>query len=123
MPQLTLEYTANIKQKIDFADLFAQLHQVLVDVGGIPLGNCKSRAYRLDDFHIGDGAAQHAFVHLVIRFLEGRSVEMKETIGQQSLQILKESYAPSFAVLNLQLTVEMQDIERSTYFKIPEGTL
>jgi 5-carboxymethyl-2-hydroxymuconate isomerase len=118
-----LEYTANIKQEIDLADLLVQLHLVLVDVGGIPLGNCKSRAIRLDDFHIAGGEARHAFVHLTIRFLEGRSTELKQQIGRQSLGILEKSFAPSFTEFDLQITVEIKDIERATYFKIPEGTL
>ena len=122
MPHLTLEYTKNIDQEINFDDLFPRLHQVLVDIAGIPIGNCKSRACRLDNYYIADGSPQHAFVHLAIRFMEGRSVEVKRMIGRGCLKVLEElCWSP--ARPELQITVEIQDIERTTYFKLPEGTL
>lgn len=123
MPHLTLEYTANIEQELYFDDLFARLHQVLADVGGIPISNCKSRAVRLDDYYIASGGSRNAFVHLTIRFLEGRATELKQEISRSSLRVLDEYFASSSAELDLQTTVEMQDIERATYLKIPEGTL
>jgi len=123
MPQLTLEYTANVDQEIVVDDLFARLHQVLVDVGGLPIGNCKSRAVRLEDYYIAGGGPRNAFAHLTIRLLEGRSIELKQEIGRASLRVLGQYFAPSSANLDLQLTVELHDIERATYFKIPEGTL
>ncbi len=123
MPHLTLEFTGNIEQEIPTDGLFARLHRVLGDVGGVPLGNCKSRAIRLDDYYLADGDPRHAFAHLTIRFMAGRPVELKQEISRQSLAVLQEAFAPSFAQLELQVTVEVQDIERATYGKIPEGTL
>ena len=122
MPHLTIEYTKNVEQEFTFDDLFARLHQVLVDVAALPIGNCKSRARRLDDYYIADGGPQHAFLHLAIRFMEGRSIELKRQIGRGCLEILEE-FCCSPAGLELQITVEIQDIERTTYFKLPEGTL
>jgi len=122
MPHLTLEYTENVQPEVAFDDLFARLHQVLVNVGAIAIGNCKSRARCLDIYYIGDGEPQHAFVHLVIRLIEGRSVELKRQIGRECLEVLEEFFTPSPG-LELQTTVEIQDIERTTYLKIPAGTL
>jgi len=123
MPHLTLEYTPNLDQEIVADVLFARLHQVLAEVGGIAIGNCKSRIVCLDGYYIATGGPRNAFVHLTIRFLEGRAIELKQKVGRASLRVLDEYFAPSSATLDLQLTVEMQDIERATYFKIPEGTL
>jgi 5-carboxymethyl-2-hydroxymuconate isomerase len=118
-----LEYTSNLIQSIDADQLFSKLHQILVDVGGISIHNCKSRAVCLDTYYIGKGDAQEAFIHLDIRFLEGRSLELKQSIGHQSLDWLKGYFAPCLAKLELQVTVEIVDIQSQTYFKIPEGTL
>lgn len=122
MPHLTLEYTDNVVPSLNFGQVFARLHRVLAEVGGIPLGNCKSRAIRLDDYFVGEGGAGQAFVHLTIRFLAGRSTELKQRIGSQSLAVLQQHFPP-LAERDLQLTVEIQEIERATYFKFPEGTL
>jgi 5-carboxymethyl-2-hydroxymuconate isomerase len=122
MPQVTLEYTANIPQEIHARDLFSGLHQTIADVLGISVNNCKSRALRLDAYHIGKGEAQNAFVHLDVRFLAGRPLDVKQEVGQQCLSLLRAYFEPSLAALELQITVEVRDVQRQTYFKIPEGT-
>jgi 5-carboxymethyl-2-hydroxymuconate isomerase/GNAT superfamily N-acetyltransferase len=121
VPLLTLEYTANIAQEMPLPDLFATLHQVLSDLTGIPLDNFKSRAVRRDHFYIGAGEAGNAFVHLEIRVLAGRPLPWRQRIGQEALRTLEAFFAPSTEELDLQITVEVADIERETYFKIPEN--
>ncbi len=60
MPQLTLEYTANVRVTAGLDELAGRLHEVLASVGGIRLENCKTRWQRLDGFAIGDGAPGRA---------------------------------------------------------------
>lgn len=123
MPHLTLEYSQNIRQKVNFKDLFSGLHQILAAKGGVKIENCKSRAVRRDEFHIGNGERTSAFIHLELSMLEGRSVALKQEVGREILEFLREYYAPSIAEHDLQITVEIKDIHRSTYFKIPENSL
>ncbi len=123
MPHLTLEYTSNIQQAVSAKDVFAQLHRVLADVGGVKIGHCKSRLRVLDDFYIAEGEQGGAFVHLDLRLLAGRDLALKQRIGNESLQVLRQYFAPGSDALSLQITVSVIDIERETYFKIPEGTI
>ncbi len=123
MPQLTLEYTDNIQQEVDFAKVFGEAHSVLSNVGGIRLENCKSRAVKQVDYFIGNGESKGAFVHLDVAFLVGRPLEVKQEIGRRILGILEKSYAPSLTKQDLQITVEVRELARELYFKIPEGTL
>jgi 5-carboxymethyl-2-hydroxymuconate isomerase len=120
MPHLTLEYTDNLLVDVDFGDLFARVHAVLAEAG-IRIGNCKSRAVRLDTYRVGDGEPV-AFVHADLRLLEGRSPDVKRQIGERVLDILKERYDPQGSE-EIQITVETRDISRDAYFKIPAGTL
>ncbi len=122
MPQLTLEYTGNIDQRVNFTALFSALHQVLAELGGVHIENCKSRAVRRDDFYIGSGEPGNAFVHLDVTMLEGRSLALKQAVGAGILRILQQTFAPAMATHDLQITVEIKDIKRATYFKVPEGT-
>ena len=49
-------------------------------------------------------------------------MEVKRMIGRGCLKVLEElCWSP--ARPELQIIVEIQDIERTTYFKLPEGTL
>jgi len=117
MPHITLEYTDNIDQPIEFRDLFAELHQVLASIAGISIANCKSRARCLDTYHIGEGKAGNAFVHLEVRLLEGRSAELKREIGERGLEVLKKHFARSLSDRDLQITLGVRDMQRQAYFK------
>jgi 5-carboxymethyl-2-hydroxymuconate isomerase len=123
MPQITLQYTDNVQQREAFSELFAQIHLIVSEVGGIRVGNCKSRAIRLEDYFVAAGDAQRGFVHLDLAILEGRTVEVKRELGQRCLDTLKRNYEPVNKALDLQITVEIRDMRRDAYFKSPEGTL
>ena len=74
----------------------------------------------MKDYHVAGGDVGEALVHLGVSILEGRSQEWKQMMGKNFLEILREAYALSLERLSLQITVEIRDIERSGYFKIPE---
>jgi len=116
MPHVTLEYTGNIDHPIEFHDLFSELHQVLASAAGIDVNNCKSRAIRLQTYHIGEGQTENAFAHLEIQLLQGRSVELKREIGERGLRVLAKHLMPS-GEPDLQITLEIRDMQRDAYFK------
>ena len=122
MPHLTLEYSSNVIAESDLVALFSRLHDVLAKTGGVKVENCKSRAYVASDFLAGSVGEVGGFVHLDIRLLDGRSPEIKRSIGQETLDILREWFQLPVDTLDLQLTVEVRDIDRTYYFKFPEGT-
>lgn len=122
MPQLTLEYTENLPPPADLAGMLESIHQVLHQVGGINIANCKSRVRGSDTFYIANGEEDGAFLHLDIRLLEGRSSAVKQAIGEQVLDILKQEFSHAEKAFDLQITVEIRDISRDSYFKHPPGT-
>ncbi|MFQ5649544.1 MAG: 5-carboxymethyl-2-hydroxymuconate Delta-isomerase [bacterium] len=119
MPHLTLEYTSNIHLEVDFQTLFLELHQVLERVGGIEIENCKSRARRVEEYLVGDGSGNQAFVHLEVRFLTGRPLELKRKIGEALLSRVHSCYQAAMTPTGVQITVEMREMEREAYFKLP----
>ena len=121
MPHLTLEYSANVPEPDDMREIMLEMHRVLNETGGIRLENCKSRARCLDSFVVGDGSPDNAFLHLDVRFMEGRSEAAKQAIANELLQVLKDKFL--VGNLDLQITVEIRDILANSYFKHPEGTL
>ena len=123
MPHLTLEYSSNLKPKRDLHQLFQVFHHVLHQVGGINLENCKSRARVAEQFLIGAGEPDNGFVHLDIRFIEGRSLATKQSIGERIKHELMDCFGVSSGDDTIQITVEIQDIHKATYFKHPEGSL
>lgn len=122
MPHIILEYTNNIAQPVEAGTFFPGVHAVLEEVGKIPVRNCKSRLLRTETYWLGHGDPKEAFAHLDIRFMEGRSKQVKQAIGYRCLSLLKKYFEPTIALLDLQMTVEVRDIVRAFYFKLPEGT-
>lgn len=122
MPHLSLEYSANLSAEIAGEELLHELHSALERIAGIRIANCKSRVRAASLFLVGRGEEEGAFVHLEVRFLEGRSTEVREAVGARLLEILVEAYGAGRRK-DLQITVEVIEIERAAYFKHPPGTL
>lgn len=116
MPQITLEYTANLGSSVPLQALAAELHPMLVRVANAALPACKSRAYRAETYHVADGGAQHGFVHLTIGLMPGRTPGVLTEVGQQALALLQK-HIPAPAGLAVQYSVEIVDLRRETYFR------
>ncbi len=117
MPQLVLEYSANISQKIDSTLLLTEIASIISAAGGIPVENFKSRLIRREEYLVGKGGRKDAFVHLEAGIFSGRTVEVKRRIGEDCIEYLEEYFSPSTGELSLQITVEIREMEKETYFK------
>jgi 5-carboxymethyl-2-hydroxymuconate isomerase len=117
MPHLRLEYTDNIGAAIQLTDLFAQLHDAISETAGIAIESCKSRAYRPEDYWIGRGEPDNAFVHLEVQVLEGKTLELKQALGRQCLSLLRSHFGAAPPELDLQITIEIRDMPPEVYFK------
>jgi len=123
MPHITLEYSDSFGTVTRLQELFAAVHDILAETAAIRKSNCKSRAIPIEACRVGLGHARSAFVHMDVRILEGRSSATKRVVGQQILHALRDHFKPHPGVDDLQITVEIRDILRDSYFKFPGGTL
>ncbi len=123
MPQITLEYSSNVVPPVPAQELLGAIHEMVAGTIGLPIENCKSRRVVRDVFRTGDGGEGGAFVHAEVRILAGRPPETKRELGERLLEYLTGVFRPASESLDLQITVEVQDIERDAYFKWPPGTL
>lgn len=117
MPQITLECTANLHPERSWDDLLGRIHDQIAGLAGIETQSCKSRVLTLEDYRVGAGEKKQAFAHLTIRIFAGRSPAVKTELGRSALALLKRHLAASGDDLDVQLTVELQDIDRESYFK------
>lgn len=117
MPQLTLELSDNVLEKHDLNNLFQRCHLILAEILPTSIESCKSRAIEHTAYYIGNGAANNAFVHVNLKIMAGRSYDTQNTAGLEVMELLKSHFAKSLATLNLQITLEIDELQK-TYYKI-----
>lgn len=116
MPHLTIEYSPNILEKGSLSQLLKNLNSLLSEHLPTDLFSCKSRAIQFETYFIGDGDALNAFVHINLKVLPGRTMDKLTDLGNTMLNILYEFFYESAKQLNLQITVEINELS-NRYFK------
>lgn len=111
MPHLRLEYSGNVEMAKDHLKvLFSQLHEVLVNRAGADLLRCQSRAICYENFYVGDGAENRAFVYLQVLLLEGRTPSQLQQTGSELLKTLQDGFKDLLLRHNAQISVHLYDI-------------
>ena len=115
MPHIKLEYTENIDASLT-KPIFKELRNILIENAAVKDENCKCKAIWMSVNAVGrDGDLRH-FYHLEISLLQGRSKEVRQKIGQQSLASLKEYFADNSGKIKKQFSVEIREIKPGNYF-------
>ena len=115
MPHLTLEYTNNLPEFDAFATLL-ELNKILVASGHFEETDIKSRAIQLDTFLVGTLPNSGGFVHIKLAIMSGRSTQTKRELSESMLLVLNQ-IGKSAPKTPIQLSVEVQDIDREVYAK------
>lgn len=120
MPNLTLEYTANLSE-FDAAKNLASLNQYLIETGLFKEIEIKSRAIALHDFRIGGSEQNGAFIHATLSILRGRSPDVQGDLSEGLLQTLALNNDWS-TTISTQLRTEIREIDQNTYCGLTVGS-
>lgn len=115
MPHLILEYTDNLAGS-PLQDCLLQLNRILLASGEFEPVDIKSRAVPLRDVQVGVEPGVHAFVHVTLALLSGRSEETRQNLSKGLLQALQDTPWKGQRD-SLQLSVNVMDMPRTTYSK------
>ncbi|PSJ25530.1 hypothetical protein B7P34_27675 [Streptosporangium nondiastaticum] len=114
MPHLMLEHSGNIRESVDEAGLFRELHAALSEVGGFRVQDFKSRVVRLNAY-IGDGTYEQAFVNLDIRTFAGKTADTKRLISQEALRVLGRHFRRTMTETSCDISVQITELNRESY--------
>jgi 5-carboxymethyl-2-hydroxymuconate isomerase len=114
MPQLTLEYSANLPVPVDLQRHLASIHEGFVTLG-FSVDDWKTRVIRCEVYRVGTGAPERAFAHLTLALLDRNSPEAQRAAGERALQVLQAAFAGT--ELDCDLTVEVREMRVAGYFK------
>ncbi|MEH7457638.1 5-carboxymethyl-2-hydroxymuconate isomerase [Bacillus pseudomycoides] len=118
MPHFIVEYTNNIKEEANIADLLKKVNHILISRSDIfPTGGIRSRAIELEDYYIADGKEDDAFVHATFKIGAGRTEEDKTETCNHIFNMMKEHFADLAAKRYFALSMELAEFSEAGTYK------
>ncbi|WP_261816163.1 5-carboxymethyl-2-hydroxymuconate Delta-isomerase [Vibrio gallicus] len=113
MPNLVMEYTQPIEDRLNVQGLLQDIHQVMLDSGLFDAASIKSRALRCHTWLVGEQEDDANFIHVTVELLSGRTEEQKRALSRELIQVLTRSsdWVES-------LTVNVRDMNRDCFQKV-----
>lgn len=113
MPNLVMEYSNSVDERINVQGLLADLHQVAIDSGLFDTGSVKSRALRCHQWLIGHQGDSVDFIHISFELLAGRSAESKRELSRKFMEVLVEKASHVHS-----LTINIRDMDADCFQKV-----
>jgi len=117
MPHIVVEYSSNVRDRLDLDRLIERLHTTAIGTGVFPLGGTRTRAAERTRYRIADGHPDNAFVHVTLRIGHGRDAQTKERAARAVFDALCEHLAPLYDAAPLGISFEVQEIDPALSFK------
>jgi 5-carboxymethyl-2-hydroxymuconate isomerase len=117
MPHFTIEYSANLDDHVDMAEVVEIVRKAAVEAVIFPLGGIRVRAIKCEHYAIADGNPNHAFLDMVLRLGEGRDLATRKKAGEHVFKALSTYLDPVFAKMKFALSFDMQINDKETSFK------
>ena len=111
MPHFHIDYSANLEQRLNIAELLTVIRDAAMETGVFPLAGIRIRATDCDHWLIADGNPDHAFLDISIRLRAGRPDEAKKQATQHIFAAAEAFCADVMATYSFMLSLEMRDID------------
>lgn len=113
MPNLVMEYSNSVDERVNVQGLLEDLHKVVLHSGFFDVGSVKSRALRCNDWLIGEEGDSVDFIHISFELLDGRTQEQKRELSRQLMAELQEQASHIRS-----LTVNIRDMDKECFQKV-----
>ena len=117
MPHFTIEYSANLDDRVDMGRIVELVRKAAVETGIFPLGGIRVRAIRCEHYAIADGSPQSGFLAMLLRLGEGRDLAARQKAGEHIFKALSTHLDPVFAGSKFALSFDMQINDKETSWK------
>ncbi len=115
MPHLVLEHSSNLVEKKTLVELFEKCHGLLTEKLPTERKSCVSRAIECQQYYIGEGQSDLAFIHVTLKVKAGRTFDVLKETAEALLAAIKAHCTASVNQLNLKVTLEIIELQK-TYF-------
>lgn len=111
MPHITVEYTANIPNEANINDLLIKANQSLISHKDTFSPNgIRSRAIKLTNYVIGDGANDGAFVHVTLQIASGRTAEVRKAVLDHLFTTIESHFEEMLADKHIALSLHISEL-------------
>jgi 5-carboxymethyl-2-hydroxymuconate isomerase len=111
MPHFTMDYSANLDGKVDFAALCRVVHTEILGTGLFETGAVRVRAIRCEAYAIADLMEENAFIDMSFRIGQGRSEDDKKRTGDAIFAAVTGDLGKLFETPHFALTLEIREID------------
>jgi 5-carboxymethyl-2-hydroxymuconate isomerase len=111
MPHVIVEYSANLVGAVEIKALLQALHEAALKTGVFPAGGIRTRAERRDEYIVGDGRPDAAFVHVMLRIGAGRDAATKKRAADSVFSVLCDHLKPTQEKRPLAISLEVQELD------------
>jgi 5-carboxymethyl-2-hydroxymuconate isomerase len=117
MAHIVIEYSANLRERLDLQAFLEAVHGAAVGTGVFPIGGIRTRAYEAQHYIVADGHPDNAFVHISLKVGHGRDVDTRKRACEAIFAAACLQLAGLYEQLPLGIALQMQEIDPVLTFK------
>ena len=117
MPHFSIEYSANLDERLDMAEVCEIVRKAAGETGIFPIGGIRVRGIRCEHYAIADGKPDYGFLAMLLRLGEGRDLAARQRAGEHVFKALSAHLDPIFASSKFALSFDMQINDAATSWK------
>ncbi|MFJ4156253.1 hypothetical protein ACIPZF_15835 [Pseudomonas sp. NPDC089752] len=109
MPNITIDYTANIADAVETCQLASKLHLAAHALGCFPSNGIRTFARSHDQYLVGHCRGSEAFIQIQVRIAPGRSRELMSQIMNALYKAAVDAMAEQSAKRELGIQLEVTE--------------
>ncbi|WP_405897437.1 isomerase [Streptomyces sp. NBC_00727] len=113
MPQITVDYSAELADTFDRSAFALALHPLIAETVDTRTAACKTRFRRTGETVVAEAPDGDALVHVDISLLAGRTAETKARLTEAVLKLLTAHLGTAGGGTTLHLSAEVRDLDAS----------
>jgi len=120
MPHIIIEHSKNIFEK-NLLKVGQEIQKIMADIseGNFDPDQVKIRCIQYQNYIVGLEKSDENFIHISIKILSGRSLEIRKKLSLQTFEIVKSFYENlNSPQKRCDISVDIIEMERDVYKKI-----
>src|SRR5258708_14103819 len=117
MPHIIVEYSKNLEQNVDIAELIRVVHDAVIATNAFPLEAVRTRGAPRNDFRLAGGDPRNGFLAVVGRIAPGSPQQGRHELGKMLFDAIRGYLSDVSEAIPLSITVELQEIDQTSAFR------